>query len=85
MIFLTVAGSIVVMVGLIHVVGMYVSVPLFLLFYMRVLGRHGWLLCGAWALISPVAIFLLFEVALSITLPKGLTEPAFYPIFDLIY
>lgn len=85
MIFLTVAGSIVVMVALIHVVGIYVSVPLFLLFYMKVLGRHSWLLCGAWAVLSPIAIFLFFELALSITLPKGITEPAFYPIYDLVY
>jgi hypothetical protein len=32
-----------------------------------------------------VVTFLFFEVALKITLPKGYTEPLFYPIFDLLY
>ena len=81
--FLVGAGSLTVMIGAIHFVGVYVSVPLFLLFYMRVLGRHRWFLSTMVAVITPVVIFFFFEIALKITLPKGVTEPAFYPLYDI--
>ena len=81
--FLIGAGSLTVMIGAIHFVGVYVSVPLFLLFYMRVLGRHSWLLCAIVAIVTPIVIFFFFEIALTITLPKGVTEPLFYPLYDI--
>ncbi len=83
--FWLVAGSLTVMIGLIHIVGVYVSIPLFLLFYLRVLGRHRWWVSALVAVGTSVATFLFFEIALTITLPKGATEPLFYPIYDLIY
>ena len=83
--FLLGAGSLGVMIGLIHVIGVYGSVPLFLIFYMRVLGGHTWLKTGTMAILTPVFAFLFFEIALKITLPKGFTEPLFYPIYDLVY
>jgi hypothetical protein len=83
--FLLGAGSLGVMIGLIHFIGVYGSVPLFLIFYMRVLGGHTWLKTATLAIVTPIATFLFFEIALKITLPKGLTEPMFYPIYDLIY
>ncbi|UCC14986.1 MAG: tripartite tricarboxylate transporter TctB family protein [Gammaproteobacteria bacterium] len=83
--FLLGAGSLGVMIGLIHVIGVYGSVPLFLIFYMRVLGGHTWMKTGTIAILSPVITFLFFELALKITLPKGFTEPMFYPIYDLVY
>ncbi len=81
--FAMVAGSITVMVGLIHVIGVYFAVPLFLLFYMRMLGNHSWTSAGSLAVVSPVATFFFFEIALRITLPKGYTEPLFYPLYDM--
>jgi hypothetical protein len=33
----------------------------------------------------PVFIFCMFEWALTIPLPKAISEPLFYPIYDLIY
>lgn len=83
--FLLGAGSLGVMIGLIHFIGVYGSVPLFLIFYMRVLGGHTWLKTATLAIVTPIATFLFFEIALKITLPKGLTEAMFYPIYDLIY
>lgn len=74
-----------IMIGLIHVIGVYFSVPLYMLFYMRVIGHHSWALAGAISAITPVAAFLFFEIGLNIELPKGLTEPLFYPIYDLFY
>ena len=71
------------MVGLLHVVGVYVSVPLFLLYYIRFLGRHSWITAGSLAITTPIVTFFFFEIALKIALPKGITEPAFYPLFDI--
>ncbi len=85
MLFVTSAGSLAAMIGLIHFVGVYFSVPLFLIFYMRFVGRHSWLLTGTLAAVVPVVTFLFFEVALRITLPKGaqaIEETVFYPLYD---
>ena len=82
--FLVVAGSLTAMVALIHVIGVYGAVPLFLAFYMRFLGGHRWLLTGVLAVATPVVTFLFFEIALKITLPKGYTEPLFYPLYDIL-
>lgn len=83
--FLLGAGSLGVMIGLIHFIGVYGSVPLFLIFYMRVLGGHTWSKTATLAIVTPIVTFLFFEIALKITLPKGFTEPMFYPIYDLVY
>ncbi len=81
--FLLVAGSLTVMIGLTHIIGVYGAVPLFLIFYIRFLGRHSWVITGALAVCTPVAAFFFFEIALKKTLPKGFTEPLFYPLYDI--
>ena len=83
--FLIGAGSLAVMIGAIHIIGVYGAVPLFLIFYMRFQGRHRWLTTGSLAAVMPVVLFLFFEIALNITLPKGLTEPLFYPLYNLFF
>ncbi len=80
---LLVAGALTVMIGLIHIIGVYGAVPLFLVFYVRYLGRHSWTTTGALAVGTPVAAFFFFEIALKKTLPKGFTEPLFYPLYDI--
>ncbi len=81
--FAIVAGSLTVTIGLIQVVGVYVAIPLFLAFYMRVMGSHRWLVSGSIATAAPVILFFFFEIALKITLPKGITEPIFYPLYSM--
>ena len=83
--FLVGAVPLIIMVALIQVVGVYVSLPLYLLFYIRYIGGHSWPLTASITLITPVAAFLFFEIALKIELPKAITEPLFYPIYDLFY
>ena len=78
-------GALVVLVGLFHIVGAYGAIPVFLLFYLRFMGGHSWQLTGAFAVVTPIVTFLFFEIALQKTLPKGVTEPLFYPIFDFFY
>ncbi len=68
-----------------YYIGIYFSLMLFLVFFIKVMGRQSWPITLAIALLTPVFIFCLFEWALTIPLPKGLSEPLFYPIYDLIY
>ena len=68
-----------------HFIGIYFSLILFLLFFVRIMGRHSWPMTLGIALLTPVVVFGLFEWALTIPLPKALSEPLFYPIYDLIY
>ncbi len=72
-------------IGPVPGIGVYGALPLFLLFYLRVLGRHSWLLTLFCMIAIPVATFLFFEIALKITLPKGISEPLFYPIFKFFF
>ncbi len=80
--FLIGAGSLTVLIGGLHVLGVYVMVPAFLIFHMRYLGGHGWIATASVAIGMPVFTFFFFEIALHITLPKGYTEPAFYPLYE---
>jgi len=78
-----VIGALVLMVGSIHLVGVYGAIPLFFVFYMKIVGRHSWLQTAAFAIGAPVVTFFFFEILLHITLPKGMTEPLFYPLYDI--
>lgn len=71
----------------IHFVGMYLGLAAFLLFYLKVVGRHGWGLSLAFTIGTPIFVFCLFEWALTTSLPKGLPvfEPLYYPLYDIIY
>ena len=65
--------------GLTHIIGIYFAIFLFMLFYIRFVGRHSWLLTGILSVASPVFLFFFFEALLKILLPKGYSEPLFYP------
>lgn len=78
-----VALSLIVTVGLFSFIGIYGALPLFLLFYLRFLGKHSWKLSIALSLIIPITIFYFFEITLKIILPKGITEPLFYPLYKM--
>ncbi len=79
------AGSLGVTIGLFHIIGVYFAIPIYLIFSMRMMGGHSWRLCGVVALSVVVVTFLFFEITLNITLPKGMTEPLFYPLYDIFY
>ncbi|MEK9724238.1 MAG: tripartite tricarboxylate transporter TctB family protein [Rhodospirillaceae bacterium] len=83
--FAVISISLAVTLAATHVVGMYVTLPVFLIFYLRYLGRHSWRLIGTIAAITPVVTFMFFEIALKKTLPKGITEEFFYPLYDIFY
>ena len=62
-----------------NIIGIYFSIMLFLLFYVRFIGRHSWGLTAAVMIGMPVGIYLLFEAALNKYLPRGL------PFFEAIF
>ncbi len=77
--------SLIVTVGLFSFIGIYGALPLFLIFYLRFLGKHSWRLTTTLAIAIPVLIFYFFEVTLKIILPKGITEPLFIPLYKLFF
>lgn len=79
------AGAILFLLAATHFVGIYLALVFFLLFYLKFVGRHKWGLTIMLTIGIPVFVFCLFEWALTIPLPKEITEPWFYPIYDLMY
>ena len=78
-----VGGGLLAFMGLIHVLGFYGAIPIFMLYYMIVLGKHSWLKSGVIAVSVPVVSFFFFDVAMRIVLPKGYLEPLFIPLYDI--
>jgi len=77
--------SLIVTVGLFSFIGIYGALPLFLIFYLRFLGKHSWKLTSTLAVVIPVSIFYFFEITLKIILPKGITEPLFIPLYKIFF
>ena len=80
-----VALALIVTVGLFNFIGVYGALPLFLIFYLRFLGNHSWTLSLSFAVLIPVITFFFFEITLKIILPKGITEPLFYPLYKMFF
>ncbi|WP_198174167.1 tripartite tricarboxylate transporter TctB family protein [Mesorhizobium xinjiangense] len=68
-----------------HYFGMYVSLMAFLLFYLRFIGGHSWTLSITLMVFIPTFVFFFFEYLMTIPLPKGITEPLFYPLYQFLY
>ena len=81
--FVLVGGGVTVMIALVHFIGMYGAIPVFLIYYIRFLGRHSWGTTLAIALSAPVVTFFFFDVAMRVVLPKGYLEPLFLPLYDI--
>ncbi len=81
--FVLVGGGVTVMIGLVHVIGMYGAIPLFMIYYLRTLGQHPWPLTLGISLGAPVLVFFFFDVAMRIVLPKAYLEPLFLPLYDI--
>lgn len=82
---LMVSASLIITIALMPLVGAYVALPAFLIWYLRFFGRHGWVLTGLIATGTPIFLFFFFEVTLRILLPKGLTEPWFFPLYATFF
>ena len=66
--------------------GVYVIITyilVFLIYYIRFLGRHSWPVTMSISIGAPVVTFFFFDVAMRIVLPKGYLEPLFLPLYDI--
>ena len=63
-----------VMVILITPLGLYVASAIYLAFYMRWVGHHGWLAVALCAIGVPVLTFVVFELWFLVPMPKGPLE-----------
>lgn len=72
---------------LIHIIGTYLALMLYMFASLRFLGGHSWRVVIAMTIASPIFIYLLFEVALTKYLPKGwsIFEEGFLVIDNLRY
>lgn len=84
---LTVGGGIVGFVALVNIISIYGAMFVFLIYYVRFLGRHSWTLTMTLAITIPVVFFIFFEALMRITLPKGMSfmDPIFNYLATLIY
>ena len=64
------------LIVMMNIIGTYLSLMAFMFLYVRILGRHGWGTTFGFVIGTPIFIYLLFEVALTKYLPKGL------PVFE---
>lgn len=72
-------------IALIPLTGAYVAIPLFLFWYLKIYGGHGWTLTAILTVAVPTFVFFFFEVTLRILLPKGITEPLFFPLYATFF
>lgn len=77
--------SLVVTVALIPIVGAYVALCLFLIWYLHFFGKHSWRVTVPIVIGTPLFLFFFFEVTLKILLPKGITEPLFIPLYAAFF
>lgn len=84
---LYVGGSVVAFVALISILSMYGAVAVFLLYYLRFLGRHSWFLTLTISLLLPIGLLFFFEAVMLISMPQGMsfTQPVFDLMYDIIY
>jgi len=77
--------SLVVLVFAIGYIGIYFSLIFFLAFYLRYFSEKSISFILIFSLTTPILTFLFFEWLLKIPLPQGISEPLFYPVYDVMY
>ena len=60
------------MVALTSIVGLHFAAFVFLLFYMRAVGKIGWLACALVSVLFPVGMYIVFDRLFLIPLPDGM-------------
>ena len=82
-----VGGGLLGFIALINIISMYGAMLVFLVYYLRFLGRHSWTLTAILSISLPVTFFLFFEAVMRITMPKGMqfTEPFYNYLNTIIY
>jgi hypothetical protein len=60
------------MVILISIIGLHFAAFVFLAFYMRVVGKIGWLECALVSILMPIGLYVVFDRLFLIPLPDGM-------------
>lgn len=81
--FAVAAGSLVGALLIITWFGFYVAIPCLFVYWVRFVGQRSWLTTAILAASVPIVTFFFFEIGLRILLPKGITEPLFYPLYEI--
>lgn len=84
---LQVGGGILGFIALIKYASMYGAMFIFLVYYLKFLGKHTWKLTMTIAILAPIIFFFFFEALMRITMPKGhkVLEPIFNYLNTIIY
>ena len=61
-----------VMVILVSIIGLHFAAFVFLAFYMRVVGKIGWLECALVSILMPIGLYVVFDRLFLIPLPDGM-------------
>jgi hypothetical protein len=69
------------MVLLTELIGLHLSTVLYLVFYMRVIGKTPWLKTVAISILVPLVVFILFDKIFLIPLPEGIWGKGLIPSF----
>ena len=77
--------SLIVLVFAISYLGIYFSLVFFLAFYLRYFSDKSNSFILNFSITTPILTFLFFEWLLKIPLPQGISEPLFYPVYDIMY
>ncbi|WP_147126766.1 tripartite tricarboxylate transporter TctB family protein [Shimia ponticola] len=80
-----VTAALIITVALIPYAGAYIALPLFVFWYVKIYGKHGWAITLSLTIGIPVFLFFFFEATLKILLPKGFTEPYFFPLYAMFF
>lgn len=78
-----VVGGLMGFLVLIHIIGFYGGMFVFMIYYLRILGRHPMVQTMLISTAVPVLCFFFFDVAMRIVLPKGYLEPLFIPLYAI--
>ena len=79
----TVGGGLLAFLFMLGLLGFYGAIFVFMVYYMRFLGKHSLWLSVLIAAAVPTISFFFFDVAMRIVLPKGYLEPLFIPLYDI--
>jgi hypothetical protein len=70
---------------LMPILGTYIAIPAFLIWYLRFFGGHSWAVTAGVVAGFVAILFFFFEVTAKVLMPKGITEPLFLPLYAIFF
>jgi len=82
---LKVTAALIITIAVIPWLGTYIALAVFVFWYVKIYGRHSWGLAITLSVGIQLFLFFFFEATLKILLPKGITEPLFFPLYAMFF